>query len=687
MTEMKKVASGRLVIATAGMKPLEEVRATTHSNHHSTMKQNQPSSHRHSARLIATGAALLVTVTGVFLGSRATAPSAGGLAAGPVARVSVVAAEQANAWQWPLGGTASYRVEQTVDVTPKDLVLAPSAPGRTSVEGFLHVRVTAVSPERITLAARLSGVSLTSTPPGAEKGARSPVVEEMLNTTPAVLHLSPQGQVIACLIPADLPDEDRGMIQGLIAPQFVLKAGQAWKTTETDQCGTYDCQYRALAVGQWSKVRSALPAAPAATDEVHSVTARSHITAGAGALWFEKFQGTESLDCLLQDRVLCSVETSFSYERAADSALPEGFDTFAASQAAQAVLVSSQDLAAVDCPRREPARSRQQQAWLEQKYAAIPCSQMIGAIESVVAAGGDHATTIPAMHALRDWILSRPGAAGEVAASLKGSALPDAVTARIVHALELAGRTKPEGQAGLAAILTAPAGTYPPVVSLQAAVAAGGVGQLRSDALVPALQTAMGSENVDENFLVNDSALYALGSLAAGNPELRPGLLETLRPRLTLDSQTSPGDVATALRALGNAKIDDAEIMQQALNLGSQHNAAEVREAAVDYFSATHTSEALAGLSRALNDPAESVRKGALQALTSPELASPETLSPVLALAGDATAPLALRELAVDALAPHQAVHPEIRQQFLALLPGAQGDLAARLQHATGSPL
>ncbi len=91
------------------------------------------------------------------------------------------------------------------------------------------------------------------------------------------------------------------------------------------------------------------------------------------------------------------------------------------------------------------------------------------------------------MHALRDWLLANPERSSEIADALKKSELPDAVTTRVVHALELAGRNSKESQSALASILTAAPGTFPPAVQMQAAVAAGGVGRVISPELLPAL--------------------------------------------------------------------------------------------------------------------------------------------------------------------------------------------------------
>ena len=83
----------------------------------------------------------------------------------------------------------------------------------------------------------------------------------------------------------------------------------------------------------------------------------------------------------------------------------------------------------------------------------------------------------------------------------------------------------------------------------------------------------------------------------------------------------------------------------------------------------------------------EDVRRRAVEVLTSPELASPETLRPVLGLLGSDSTSSSLQEFAITSLARHQAALPEIRQSFLQLLPTARKDAASLIREAVSSPL
>jgi HEAT repeat protein len=223
---------------------------------------------------------------------------------------------------------------------------------------------------------------------------------------------------------------------------------------------------------------------------------------------------------------------------------------------------------------------------------------------------------------------------------------------------------------------------------MQAAVAAGGVGEIKSPELTTALKATVAAENPGAEFLLNDAALFALGTLSRENPDLRPGLTETLSPRLAMSSDMSPEDTATALRTLANAGIKEPAVMEQALTLSTEHQETAVRLAALDFFAASGEPVALEAVNRAMtSDNSEDVRRRAVEVLTSPELASPDTLRSVLNLVSSDNTPTSLQEFAIASLAPHQATLPEIRKTFLQLLQTAQGDAAGLIREAVSAPL
>lgn len=641
-------------------------------------------SHRISRRHTVTLAALGSTLW-IWSGCSRT-PDTGAIPQGISAKAAaaLTPATAGRGWNWPAGAAASYRIEQIIDIAGAGGTMSPDTTGRTTVSGMLHVCLAAAAGDRVTLAMQLSGVTCTSLAEGTSSVERAPVIEEMLNNSPCLLHLGRDGTLLSCELPAGLADDDRVMLEGLLGIEFVLRGGRSWTTDERAQGLAWQCRYTLRDDGEVTKTRRALPGAEGQPSQV---TLTSAFTARAGDFWIESLSGGEQTECSYQGSRVCTASARMQMTRVLETAVPGSLRVLASSPASWKAFVSN---AALDGsqPRAASARARQHQARLAARFAGVTCERMIADLDEAVQKDAGHAATIPAMHALRDWLLTKPGSSARLAGLLQDRSLSDALTARMVHALELAGRQIPEGQGALADILKAPPGSYSPGVLMQAAVAAGGTGRLLSPELLPALKAAAAGENPGEGFLLNDAALYAIGSLARDNAELRPDLVHSLSPSLSRDGSIAPDDTAAALRTLANAGIAETSLAAQALELMQHHPEPDVRQAAIDYLAATTPPEALPALAQTMTgDTSGAVRSRALEALTSPELASPGSLAPVLQLVADTAAAEPLRAQAVASLAPLQAAFPEIRGRFLQLLPGAGGEVAAQLREAVARPL
>ena len=364
-------------------------------------------------------------------------------------------AARVHEWQWPANARSSYQIEQSIDLKAGDADLVPDACGLTTVVGRLHVCLLEADARSVTLAMQMSDVAVTVTPAGGKESHREPVIESLLNGTPGLLHFTRDGRLLSCDLPAALADEDRAMLQGLFATEFVLGLGARWEADETMQGLQCRSLYQAETATRFTKSRQAF-AAPEGQPSRRIV--QSAFTAMPGSFWLETLAGEEKFECLWQNRTVCTASITIKLARLPESAIPENLLALAADPAKRAGLVDSASLASSNESRQTAARERQRMARLVETYGAVPASKMIGDLSAAVAGGPDHAATLPAMHALRDWLLANPARSAEVAEALKNPALADGVTARAAHALELAGRESMESQAALAAIL-APPGT------------------------------------------------------------------------------------------------------------------------------------------------------------------------------------------------------------------------------------
>ena len=429
-----------------------------------------------------------------------------------------------------------------------------------------------------------------------------------------------------------------------------------------------------------AKTREALPV-PEGQPALH--IRKSAFTAVPGLFWIETLDGSEQLEYIWQKQRVCLANTTLKISRHEETQTPHELATLIADPAKREELIDGASLTSHDESVRESARDHQHMARLVEQYEPIPADRMIDDLVKAVDGSDEHADTIPAMHALRDWLLANPSRSNEIAEGLKTPDFSDSVTARMTHALELAGKKSKESQSALASIIGSAPGEFPSAVLMQAAVAAGGVGQVLSPDLMPALSQMASAEDPGEDYSLSNAALFALGSLARENPELGDSLVETLSPWLESNSNHSTENQATALRALGNAGISDSALMDKALALRATHADAQVRMAAVDYFASLSSSEAVQALGEALaKDPSEDVRRVALNALTQPESVSSERLRPVLDLIRKPGDGGTLQELAIANLAPFQDAFPEIRDAFRRLLPQARGKSADLLRQS-----
>ena len=261
------------------------------------------------------------------------------------------------------------------------------------------------------------------------------------------------------------------------------------------------------------------------------------------------------------------------------------------------------------------------------------------------------------MHALRDWLLVHPEQALAVAKLTADPALANALTSRIIHAIELSA-SNPESQAALAEIIKHPA-EYPEGVLMQAVVAAGAVGEIKSPQLASALATMAAAPNPSDDFLVNDAALYALGNLSNENPALRQTLGSTLEAQLTSDTPGASRDTEVALNALANGRIASPTLLTKAATLAQNSPDEAVRIAALHYLGRTSSAD-LNLLQHALNDASESVRMEAISVLADPETATPDGIATALKLLYKPNLSDALTGHLITSIAPLQEQFPSI---------------------------
>jgi hypothetical protein len=315
-------------------------------------------------------------------------------------------------WQWPDSGSTTYQIRQTMDLAPGDSEQTPESLGLTTIEGKLHVGLAAADESSVTLAMQLSDSSFTVDPTGDAPPRREPIIERMLDSHAGLLQLGRDGRVLSCRLPAALADADRAMLQGIFTTEFVLGEGSEWENEEKAQGVTFISSYRAAGNAAILKTRQARPAAEG-QPSMRIVTSRT--TTVPGPFWIESLEGAERIECVWMDRVVFIASSTNKMTRIGESVTPEDLVALLSSPARQAALVDGASLASADEAVRESAQERQRLARLMETY------------HKAIAQAKGHDATIPAMHALRDWLLANPAGAKEIAAALATPEYQDAV--------------------------------------------------------------------------------------------------------------------------------------------------------------------------------------------------------------------------------------------------------------------
>lgn len=554
-------------------------------------------------------------------------------------------------FEWEEGAKTAYKLEQVS--SPLGLPV-----GGISVEGILHLRVLEVNDGKAKIALLGSNLEVL------ENGSRLHQVEALLEEVPCIVTMSPRGQIMEMGFTAEVASDDLLSLAGFYGAQFVLPPDDRvnqWRVIEEDVNSSWESAYELMPDGirmtkrRVTRVASSVTALPIRVDS-------SEIRSARGAVWLSFYDADETWSFLNGEDVVLSMRNRLQLtETAADE--PPALSLLEPGAALSAALKPMEVLRTESLTGEANSDSsiqRDKIAILREKYASVGAGDVVDELRSALANAKGHEDTVAAIHSLRDMVLAYPNRAMEVASFAIENVGDAAMTARLVHALELAGSTA-EAQAALASIL----GTAEAVddeLRLQAAVAAGGVESLKENGLRDALYQAVRSENIE----VSDAAGFALGSLARNNPELQKVLGEGYGPMLS-GQKENPDDQRVALRILANGGIVNDSILADAARLAGEHRNREVRIAAIDYLGKASPDRPETLIS-ALGDPEIGVRIAAIKALTGSSRNTSESIAAVANILTDPSAEAATQQAAVNGLANQSTRFPEARQALLQAL-------------------
>ena len=503
-------------------------------------------------------------------------------------------------YRWAPGDAGTWSFHTGMAVAPPNS--EPSS--GLEMEGLLHLRVLSAGPERVEAAVALTAVRTL------RDGQREAIVDRMMENTPCLLLLNPDGRVLETRFAADVPGTDRQMVRLACGWEFVLRSKARWTVQEMaqeDQGGHFASTYRWLENRSAEKTRafSALSGAAGGQQVLFS-----QFTGQPGSLWLDELEGRETTELLMDGKPIAQSQVTIRMKRLeATAPLPPLLKSaFPSSPEAR----SDAFTAAPGRQSRESVNDTLKRRTLAARWGGVPVADIL---EGVAAAGGKSMQDkLPALRAAQEWLTVH--GPKDIVAALRGG-LPHEDSGLLIHALGGAGH----GDA-LAELLESP-DALSPMALMQAIVESGAVAS-PDQRLLKALSDLTSMEVIagaEEDYRPNDAAWYSLGRLAEQLPELRTKLESTLYPELR---DADPAFTEAALRTLANARTAAPEVVAFAGDRASDPTAdASSRIAALEVLARTTqiTPGSTAALAAVLGDSQAELQLAALDAVSSQKTA------------------------------------------------------------------
>ena len=496
-------------------------------------------------------------------------------------------------YRWEQGARGCWNVAVSLRMAGSVEELAGGAEIR--VGGKLHSVVLETSTTAVTLAVHLTEAWYSS---GGERVSR---VEDLLNSTPVVLSVTPSGKFLGISFPRSVAQDDRNLLKLAVGWEWVARDASSYDEAEypVGESGTHlRAAYRRLSGGQITKRRYP-PSENSVTDTgaTQSIVA-SEFNATVGKLWVKELRGWEDSVVFLNSNVLAATRIVISLNEIDESSLPTALDVLLSdAQARQQFTIAAGPAA----NRQSVSKSFKREALME-RWANVPFEEAITPL--LDSAGGQARDAVKPLRAFREWLTVHEGDGPELAMQLLQSLSPEDVEISGLLLHGLAGAESERAQSVLTAILKNPDAFSPDTV-LQATVAAGN-GTILDPEIKRALLGLVQPQASQESSQLNDAALYAFSRLAKSDPEAQTLLVKAVTPWLDDRSATSASRIR-ALNALANAAVYDPTVADRANALAKSADA-DVRFAAGNYLATLPTGSSAEALSMHLTDPDVRVR-------------------------------------------------------------------------------
>lgn len=582
--------------------------------------------------------------------------------------------------QWGgVGDVHNYRASYALRMIPTSResfdVSAPIS--NATITGYYHVRVLSTGAEDVVLGTQFSGTEIKSMD-------RAKVLEQFLNTTPVAIRFSRQGRILGYHLPATIGTMDRQFIIGMNCVQIVLAPGKSWTANETDGAGEYSALYSKLGKGQIAKQKLKYLSLRNASSEETMPIVHSSFLAWLGSFWLESYRGREISTLTIAGTAVLTTESDVDLERSKDDVQPPPqLKSLVADSLSSVSFTNAWPTEAVLSNEKTSAWTDQVDANIREKYKNVPFQQVYTDLLDANQRSQFHADHLPAILALKDWLLVHPDGATELSTILKNGELSSELAAQLIHSLELSSANG-TSQKALADLLDPLLG-YPSSVQVQAAVAAGGLEGISPSLCAALLKMAFDptAPSQEGDYAPQNAALLALGTLARNNQTIADTLAEKLIHNLDPTIHTEADLTVVGLLTLKNGAIYNKDLLKAAESLFVSSEDEHIRVAALEYVAGSKTDNGSL-IERALDDPNDAVRIRSLELLAASKNVSETGIARALDILRNPKENEQLRMTAVDLLSPRRGTDRRVSsllEQIAASEPGSA--IAERIEQST----
>jgi len=470
---------------------------------------------------------------------------------------------------WNAGARGCWQFGVTLRIASSLESLPETAETRTG--GRLQWVVLKADAQRVTIAAALMDTWFESA------GRRNARLEEFFNGTPAILTLTPAGNLIDLALPPHLADEDRNLLRLVYGWEFAarpLASYQEVEQTPDDTGSRFRAVYRRTNDRHINKTRLFQPASGTSSDAMQYVVS-SQFRASVGSLWVSEMSGWEDTVVALNDTIMAASRVAVSLKQETNS--PPLTSSLAALLARPGNASGFTKLPEPTAGRESLSQALRRDVLIA-RWGTIPFEQVLNPIQSK--ADNTLQELAQPLKDFEEWLGAHPqeGPSHVLRALQTLSAEQGTLSGLLINSLAEA--DTPQAREAIATILGAP-DAFSATTLLQATDAAGDFGEKATPALKETVAGLMDSPISDGSYRLSDTALFSFARMAKDDGAARAYLLQRIDP--WLQGNAAPVDTVKALGALANAVVEDDALVRRAAEYVGGANT-DVRLAAMEYL-------------------------------------------------------------------------------------------------------